>query len=60
MVAGAGAKTTDFEDTQPTHFQEDQTPGFVWIEIVGGVATVEWWDKNGVMNYSDLLLKPLP
>ena len=60
MVSGAGAKTTDFEGTNGTVWQEDQNPGFVWIEINGAVATVEWWDLNGQLNYTDLLPKPLP
>jgi len=57
MVSGAGAKTTDFEGSNPTYWQDDTTEGFTWFEIIGNTMTVQWWDKNGVMNYDGVITK---
>ncbi|MCP4503751.1 MAG: hypothetical protein GY822_27820 [Deltaproteobacteria bacterium] len=58
MVSGAGAKNTDFEHDQPTYFEDDQKPGFVWNEIIGDEMTVEWWDEDGVMNFTGTETRP--
>jgi len=58
MVSGAGAKTTDFEHDQPTYFEDDTLEGFVWIEIIGDEMTVQWWNKNGVMEYEGYQTRP--
>jgi len=57
MVSGAGAKTTDFEGSNATYWQDDTTEGFTWFEIIGNTMTVQWWDKNGVMNYDGVITK---
>lgn len=55
MVSGAGAKTTDLErrDNNPTHFEDDTKEGFFWIEMADDVMTVEIYDFNGVLEYTD-------
>ena len=55
MVSGAGAKTTEIEGNNPVYFQDADTEGFAWIEIVGDTMTVQWWDKTGAMNYEGIL-----
>jgi len=57
MVSGAGAKTSEIEGTNPVYFQDADTEGFVWIEILGNTMTVQWWDRNGAMNYEGTLTK---
>lgn len=51
IVSGAGAKLRPFEDTQPTHWGDDQTEGFTWFEIDDDRLTLQFWDRLGVMNY---------
>lgn len=51
IVSGAGAKLRDFRNDQPTHFEDDQTPGFTWFEIDDDLLTVQFWDRTGAMNY---------
>ncbi len=49
IVSGAGAKNTDFEnrDNNPApYFQDDETPGFAWVEIDGSTMTMAWFDQN--------------
>ncbi len=49
IVSGAAAKTTDFEnrDDNPTpYYQDDQIPGFAWVEIDGSTMTVAFYDLN--------------
>ena len=58
VVSGAGAKTTTFEDTQPTNFQDDTLEGFVWIEIIGKEITIQFWNKEGVMEHEGGWVKP--
>ena len=55
MVSGAGAKTSDIEGNNPVYFQDATTPGFVWIEILGDNASVQWWDKDGTKNYEGFM-----
>lgn len=51
IVSGAGAKTTDHVDRgNPTWFESD-VEGFAWIEIQGGTMRVQFWDKEGTMDY---------
>ncbi len=53
IVSGAGAKTTGLvgRDRNPTRFEDDQTPGFFWIEIEGDQLTVEAWDRSGRLDH---------
>ncbi|MCP4869486.1 MAG: hypothetical protein GY898_12295 [Proteobacteria bacterium] len=59
IVAGSGAKRTDIEGSNPVHWQDtdDDTEGFVWFEADGNTLTVQFWNKNGTMDYEDILTK---
>ncbi len=60
IVAGAGAKTTEFrvdDGNHPTDFADDTTEGFVWFEAAGNTLTVEFWDKFGNMNHTGTITK---
>ena len=49
VVSGAAAKTTDFEhrdNNPPVLFEDDQIPGFVWVEIAGSTLTMAFYDQN--------------
>jgi hypothetical protein len=53
IVSGAGAKLTDLEalDDNPMEFGDDQTPGFVWVEIVDNTFTGVFIDMMGNVQY---------
>jgi len=52
IVSGTGAKTTDLENRgNPTNFEDDQTEGFLWVEIRDNTLTGEFYDKNGVLSF---------
>ena len=59
IVTGGGAKRTDIEGSNPVHWEDvdDDTEGFVWIEILGNTMTVEFWNKNGTLDYTDIRTK---
>ena len=57
MVSGAGAKTSDLEGGNPVHFEDVSNEGFVWFEIQGNTMTVQWWNKNGTMDYQGTITK---
>jgi hypothetical protein len=46
LVSGAGSKTTELPGEDPTYFQ-DQTEGFLWVEIVGNTFTGVYYDSAG-------------
>ncbi|MCO4769772.1 MAG: metallophosphoesterase [Deltaproteobacteria bacterium] len=54
MVSGGGAKRTDIEGSNPVYWQDtdDDMEGFIWFEILGNTITVEFWNKNAVLDYS--------
>jgi len=48
VVSGAGAKVTDFRhEENDTLFEDDQTEGFLWVEIIDNTLTAYFYDKNG-------------
>lgn len=51
IVSGAGAKVKDFEGSNEAHWQDADTPGFMYIEIIGDQLTGQFIDENGQMNY---------
>lgn len=59
IVSGAGAKRTDIEGNNPTYWQDtdDDTEGFVWIEILGPTMTIEFRNKFGQLDYTGTLTK---
>ena len=46
IVSGAGAKTTELEGSNPTHFESD-AEGFVWVELRGNTMTGVFYDAAG-------------
>ena len=52
IVSGAGAKTTDLVGRGNTTWFESEVEGFAWVMIQGEQMTVEFWDKDGAMNYT--------
>ena len=58
IVTGAAAKTTDFRhDGNNTLFADDQTEGFVWIEIIDNTLRGQVWNKDGVMEFEHTITK---
>jgi hypothetical protein len=49
VVSGAAAKTTEARnDANSPLFEEYESEGFVWVEIVGDQLTGYFYDRNGV------------
>ena len=59
IVSGGGAKRTEIEGSNPVYWQDidDDTEGFVWIEILGDTMTIEFWNKNATLDYTGTLTK---
>jgi hypothetical protein len=58
IVSGAAAKNTDLEGRgTPTFWEDDQTQGFIWIEVADNQLTGVFYDKNGVENYRRVVTK---
>jgi hypothetical protein len=58
IVTGAGASTTEIRDRGNKAFYEDATkPGFMYVDIEDNKFTGEFWDIDGVMNYSRTFTK---
>jgi len=53
IVTGAAAKTTDLQGRgNPTFFEDDTTPGFLWVEIRDNQLTGEFYSIDGTLQYS--------
>ena len=59
IVTGGGAKRTELDGSNPTHWQDtdEEMEGFVWIEILGNTMTVEFRNKNGGLDFTDTRTK---
>jgi hypothetical protein len=59
VVSGAAAKYTDLEhhDDQPTLFEDDQEPGFLWVEIDGDTLTGRFYDADGNIDFERTIQK---
>ncbi len=59
FVSGAGAKLTDFvhRDDNPVHWEDDQKEGFMWVEIADNVMTVQFYDRDGNMDFERKIVK---
>ncbi len=58
IVSGAAAKTSDLVGRgSPTFFEDDQTPGFLWVEIRDNCMYGEFYDMNGTMDFSHQVCK---
>ena len=52
IVSGAGCKTTAFaSELNTTHFQDDTTPGFLYVVIEGDTFTGRFVDQEGRMMF---------
>ena len=61
MVIGTAAKTTDMvhrDDNPVPYYEDDQTPGFAWIEIADNEMTAAFYDETGAMNYENTIVLP--
>ena len=59
IVSGAGAKLTELQDRgNQYHWQDDTTEGFFLFEITGKRLVGRAYDKNAVMNFERVLMKP--
>ena len=58
IVSGAGSKTTDLENRgNPTFFEDDQTPGFIWIEIVGNCMKGAFYNQYAELDFEHEVCK---
>ncbi|HEX8609849.1 MAG TPA: metallophosphoesterase [Telluria sp.] len=62
IVSGAGSKTTGLvgRDGNPTHFEYDRTPGFLWASIDGERFSAEFYDLHGKLLYQRSITKAAP
>jgi hypothetical protein len=59
IVSGAGAKLTDLEGRgSATLYEDDDEPGFVWIELRDRHLTGEFYNSSGDLTFSRELDKP--
>lgn len=56
-VSGAGAKTTDLVGRGNVTKFESDLEGFIWIELQGDTMKVEFWNKDGVMDFTETITK---
>lgn len=59
IVSGAGASTTEIRDRGNTAFFEDAAKeGFMYVDIDGDTFTGEFWNIDGVMDYTRTFTRP--
>lgn len=53
VVSGAAAGTSPLvgRDRNPVEWQDDQTPGFLWVEIDGDVLHAAFYDDDGTERF---------
>lgn len=56
IVSGAAAAVTELDGSNPTYFQQN-TLGFVWVEIKGRALTAEFIDVNGTVEFTRTVTK---
>jgi hypothetical protein len=53
IVTGAAAKTSDLVGRgTPTKWEDDASPGFMWVELRDDVMTGEFYNQDGVLEYT--------
>ena len=59
IVSGAAAKTTDFEhrDDNKVFWEDDQLPGFLWVEIDGNTLNGAFYDRTGKLDFERTVTK---
>lgn len=57
LVSGGGAKLTEFvrRDDNPMHWGDDQTAGFLWVEIIDNTLTGVFYDRDANPQYERTL-----
>jgi hypothetical protein len=57
IVSGGGSKLTELvhRDDNPTLWEDDQTEGFLWVEIVDNTFTGVFYDKTATPQYERTL-----
>jgi hypothetical protein len=55
-VSGGGAKTTELEGSQPTHY-ESETLGFVYVVIRDRQLTAEFINEDGTSLFTRTISK---
>lgn len=58
IVSGGGSKTTEFvyRDNNPKYWDEDQSEGFLWVEIIDNTFTGVFYDREGNPEYERSLV----
>jgi len=58
IVSGAGAKTTGFVDRgNTTLYQDDTTPGFLYVIVEGDTMIGRFVDQHGVTNFEHMVTR---
>ena len=58
IVSGAAAKTTDLEGRgNPTFYEDDTQPGFVWVEIADNCMTAEFYNEDAQQNFAQTVCR---
>ena len=58
MVSGAGSKTTELKGSNPSLFQDVDSPGFFWVHLKDKTLEVEAIDENGGLEWTHQASKP--
>jgi hypothetical protein len=56
IVSGAGAKTTDLEGDNDTHFQAD-TEGFLLLEATDSTMKIQFYDASGTLEHTRMVTR---
>ena len=56
IVSGAGSNTTSLKGSNPVLFQSDK-PGFLYVKIEGNSLRGEFYDAQGNMDFSHIMVK---
>ena len=58
IVSGAAAKNTDLAGRgTPTFWEDDSTTGFLWVELRDNALTGEFYNREGVLEYTHTVFK---
>jgi hypothetical protein len=56
IVSGAGAKTTDLEGANPSHYESDE-PGFVILEASETTMVLRFYDQDATLQHTRTMTK---
>ena len=57
IVSGAGSKTKSLQGSNPAAYADGETPGFLWVEIIGNQLRAEFIDVDGTVSFATELTK---